>query len=58
MVAERRPAQRHGGGAATGVHTTYTVDASAESANGTWTLRVQDVYRFDVGSVTGLTVTF
>jgi subtilisin family serine protease len=51
--------QKPGGvGAATGVHTTYTVDASAEPANGTWTLRVQDVYRFDAGSVTSLTVTF
>ncbi|MGW4400407.1 S8 family peptidase [Amycolatopsis nivea] len=45
-------------GEATGVHTTYTVDASAEAANGTWKLSVQDVNRFDTGSVEGFSITF
>ncbi|MEW2069946.1 S8 family serine peptidase [Streptomyces sp. NPDC007346] len=45
-------------GSSSGIHTTYTVDASSESANGTWSLRVQDVYRFDTGSIDGFTLTF
>lgn len=36
---------------------TYTVDASGKPANGTWTLRVQDVYRFDSGTLNGWTFT-
>ncbi|MEC3981176.1 S8 family peptidase [Amycolatopsis sp. H20-H5] len=47
-----------GVGVATGVHENYTVDASAESANGTWKLQVQDIYKFDTGSIDGLTITF
>ncbi|MGW2401599.1 S8 family peptidase [Kitasatospora sp. NPDC001664] len=51
--------QKAGGvGSAAGLHTTYTVNASAETANGTWSLRVQDVYRFDTGTVEGFTLTF
>ncbi|MGY0234201.1 S8 family serine peptidase [Longispora urticae] len=38
-------------GVSTGVHTTYTVDASAEDANGTWALRVRDVYTYDTGTL-------
>ncbi|MFD2473650.1 S8 family peptidase [Amycolatopsis silviterrae] len=45
-------------GEATGVHTTYTVDASGEAANGTWKLSVRDVNRFDTGSIEGLSITF
>lgn len=47
-----------GVGSADGVHRTYQVNASAESANGTWKLRVRDVYRFDTGSVEGFSITF
>ncbi|MFF9625040.1 M28 family metallopeptidase [Streptomyces griseosporeus] len=40
------------------VQTTYTVDASAESANGTWTLRVQDRATYDTGYINGFKLTF
>lgn len=50
--------QRPGGvGEAGGIHTTYTVNASAETKNGTWKLRVTDVYRYDTGSITSWTLT-
>ena len=53
------PLQKAGGsGTASGVHTTYAVNAAAETANGTWKLRVQDVYRFDTGTIDGFTITF
>ncbi|QWF83057.1 hypothetical protein HUW46_06496 [Amycolatopsis sp. CA-230715] len=45
-------------GEAAGVHTTYTVNASAEPANGTWNLSVKDVNRFDTGSIDGFSITF
>ncbi|WP_222853997.1 S8 family serine peptidase [Fodinicola acaciae] len=44
-------------GSSSGVHTTYTVNASTENANGTWKLSIQDVYRFDVGSLTSWSIT-
>ncbi|MFD8499632.1 S8 family serine peptidase [Amycolatopsis sp. NPDC059657] len=51
--------QKAGGSpVAGGVHTTYTVNAATENANGTWKLRVQDVYRYDVGSIEGFSITF
>ncbi|MEV4440527.1 M28 family metallopeptidase [Streptomyces sp. NPDC049577] len=37
---------------------TYTVNASAETANGTWKLRVQDVAAQDVGRINGWKLTF
>ncbi|GAA2464522.1 M4 family metallopeptidase [Streptomyces macrosporus] len=40
------------------VRETYTVDASSETASGTWKLRVQDVYRYDSGYVNGWKLTF
>ncbi|MFJ8043372.1 S8 family peptidase [Kitasatospora sp. NPDC096147] len=53
------PLQKAGGiGSSGGIHTTYTVNAATEQANGTWSLRVQDVYRFDTGTVEGFTLTF
>ncbi|MFD7028628.1 S8 family serine peptidase [Streptomyces sp. NPDC059917] len=53
------PLQKAGGiGSSSGIHTTYTVNASTEQANGTWTLRVQDRYRFDTGTLDGFTLTF
>ncbi|GAA2472897.1 M4 family metallopeptidase [Streptomyces thermolineatus] len=38
--------------------TTYTVNASSEVANGTWKLRVQDMYRSDTGTLTNWGLTF
>jgi len=40
------------------VITTYTVNASAEAANGTWRLRVRDVYRTDTGFIDKFSLTF
>ncbi|MGW4128807.1 S8 family peptidase [Amycolatopsis japonica] len=47
-----------GVGSPAGVHETYAVDASNENANGTWKLSVQDVFKFDTGSIDGFTITF
>jgi serine protease len=38
--------------------TTYTVNASTENRSGTWKLRVQDVYRYDAGSIDSFGVSF
>ncbi|MGH3734235.1 MAG: S8 family serine peptidase [Micromonosporaceae bacterium] len=38
--------------------TTYTVNASSEVANGTWKLRVQDVFRYDTGYVDSWSLAF
>ncbi|MFJ8079967.1 S8 family peptidase [Streptomyces sp. NPDC096205] len=40
------------------VNTTYTVNASTEVANGTWKLRVQDVYSADTGTLNSWNLTF
>jgi serine protease len=40
------------------VLTTYTVNASAEVANGTWKLRVQDVAAQDTGRINSWKLTF
>jgi Zn-dependent metalloprotease/subtilisin-like proprotein convertase family protein len=40
------------------VKTTYTVDASSETAVGTWNLKVQDVYSSDSGTINGWKLTF
>jgi serine protease len=40
------------------VSTTYTVDASAETANGTWKLRVQDTAAQDTGTLNSWKLTF
>ncbi|MEU4466652.1 S8 family serine peptidase [Streptomyces sp. NPDC024017] len=40
------------------VNTTYTVNASSESANGTWKLRVQDTAAQDTGTLNGWKLTF
>ncbi|MER5833743.1 S8 family peptidase [Streptomyces sp. NPDC002130] len=39
------------GGSADNIDTTYTVNASSESANGTWKLRVSDNARSDTGRI-------
>ncbi|MGW7194246.1 proprotein convertase P-domain-containing protein, partial [Streptomyces sp. NPDC054838] len=43
--------QSSSGDSADNVFTTYTVDASALPANGTWQLRVQDVAAADTGYI-------
>ncbi|MER6678717.1 M28 family metallopeptidase [Streptomyces sp. NPDC000983] len=40
------------------VKTTYTVNASAEVANGTWSLRVQDRAAYDTGYINSFKLTF
>ncbi|MEU8822896.1 M4 family metallopeptidase [Streptomyces sp. NPDC048636] len=40
------------------VKTTYTVDASSETASGTWKLKVQDVYGQDTGTINSWKLTF
>ncbi|MFJ2177079.1 M4 family metallopeptidase [Streptomyces sp. NPDC087851] len=40
------------------VHATYTVDASAIEANGTWKLRVRDVYQADTGYIDSWALNF
>lgn len=40
------------------VRTTYTVNASTETANGTWKLRVQDTASWDTGRLNGWQLTF
>lgn len=39
-----------------GIHQTYTVNASSETANGTWKLQATDVHRYDVGTLTSWSV--
>ncbi|MFE6745205.1 M4 family metallopeptidase [Kitasatospora purpeofusca] len=46
------------GDSADNVVETYTVDASAQQANGTWRLRVQDMYRSDSGRVDSWRIIF
>ncbi|MGW2180034.1 M4 family metallopeptidase [Streptomyces sp. NPDC001732] len=40
------------------VKTTYTVNASSEVANGTWKLKVQDIYSGDSGKINSFKLTF
>lgn len=40
------------------VSATYTVDASSETANGTWKLRVQDTAAQDTGTINSWKLTF
>ena len=47
-----------GSDSADNVNTTYTVDASSETANGTWKLRVQDVASADTGTINSWKLTF
>ncbi len=46
------------GDSADNVIETYTVDASTQQANGTWRLRVQDMYRVDSGRVDSWRIIF
>ncbi|MEU0373161.1 M4 family metallopeptidase [Streptomyces sp. NPDC006283] len=47
-----------GSDSADNVNETYTVNASSETANGTWKLRVQDVARYDTGYINSVKLTF
>ncbi|WP_033322578.1 S8 family peptidase [Streptomyces yerevanensis] len=47
-----------GSDSADDVKTTYTVNASSETANGTWKLRVQDVAAQDTGTINSWKLTF
>ncbi|MET8829598.1 M4 family metallopeptidase [Streptomyces sp. NPDC004610] len=47
-----------GSDSADNVQETYTVNASSETANGTWQLRVQDVASQDTGYINGWKLTF
>ena len=46
------------GGSADDIDTTYTVNASSETANGVWQLRVQDNYARDTGYIDSWKLTF
>ncbi|MFF1648181.1 M4 family metallopeptidase [Streptomyces sp. NPDC058240] len=46
------------GDSADDVRGTYTVNASSEVANGTWKLKVQDVYSGDTGKINSFKLTF
>jgi len=46
------------GGSSDNLNTTYTVNASSEVANGTWTLRVQDNAAQDTGYINSWKLTF
>lgn len=46
------------GDSADDVVETYTVNASSEVANGTWKLKVQDMYSGDKGTINGFKLTF
>ncbi|WP_268986724.1 M28 family metallopeptidase [Streptomyces sp. CC210A] len=47
-----------GSDSADNVRETYTVNASTETANGTWQLRVQDTARYDTGYINSFKLTF
>jgi subtilisin family serine protease len=47
-----------GESSADGIHETFKVDASAEEKNGTWKLRVKDVYTYDTGKIDGWGIAF
>jgi subtilisin family serine protease len=46
-----------GSDSADNVNATYTVNASSEAANGTWRLRVRDVFSVDTGRIDSWTLT-
>ncbi|MFI8202399.1 S8 family serine peptidase [Streptomyces sp. NPDC085937] len=46
------------GGSTDNINTTYTVNASSETANGTWKLRVTDGYAGDTGYISSWGLTF
>ncbi|MFI9008044.1 S8 family serine peptidase [Actinosynnema sp. NPDC053489] len=53
------PLRKAGGTtSADGVHETFKVDTSKEAKNGTWKLRVQDVYTYDTGRIDAWSISF
>ncbi|CAL9417320.1 M4 family metallopeptidase [Streptomyces sp. enrichment culture] len=52
------PLRSRTGGSADNIQETYTVNASSETANGTWKLRVQDRARYDTGYINSFKLTF
>ncbi|MGW2827272.1 proprotein convertase P-domain-containing protein, partial [Streptomyces sp. NPDC001443] len=48
----------HTGASADNIAQTYTVNASSEVANGTWTLRVNDNAASDTGRIDAWNLTF
>ena len=44
------------GGSTDNIDQTYTVGLAGETANGAWTLRVQDAAAIDTGTLTGWTL--
>ncbi|KOV78493.1 S8 family serine peptidase [Nocardia sp. NRRL S-836] len=46
-----------GASSSAGVHETYPVDLSSEARNGTWKLRVTDVWSYDTGTIDSWTLT-
>jgi serine protease len=47
-----------GQNSADGIHETFKVDTSKEKKNGTWKLRVKDVYTYDTGKIDGWSIAF
>ncbi|MGA6166088.1 S8 family peptidase [Amycolatopsis magusensis] len=47
-----------GGNSSIDLNSTFGVNASAEPKSGTWTLRVRDVYAYDIGSIDSFGVSF
>jgi len=50
------PLQSRVGGSADDIHKTFTVNASSEAANGTWSLRVRDAAFLDTGRIDSWTL--
>ncbi|MEJ2858329.1 MULTISPECIES: S8 family peptidase [unclassified Saccharothrix] len=47
-----------GVGSSAGVHETFSVNTSSENKNGTWKLRVTDVYSYDTGTLDSWSISF
>ncbi|MFD0205820.1 MULTISPECIES: S8 family peptidase [Saccharothrix] len=53
------PLRASGGeNSADGIHETFKVDTSKENKNGTWKLRVKDVYTYDTGTIDAWSLAF
>jgi subtilisin-like proprotein convertase family protein len=52
------PVHNRTGGGTDNIGQTYTVNASAEVANGVWKLRVQDLARVDTGTIDKFSLQF
>ncbi|MFC0627512.1 S8 family serine peptidase [Kribbella deserti] len=50
--------RKPGGVGGTDLHESYPVNTSSETKNGAWKLRVQDVYRYDAGTLDTWSLTF